>query len=234
MIKVIICDDDFIVLKYIRNIVYSEFKKYESVVEIISIVDPTNPEIFDSKADIYFLDIDMPNLNGIDLAKKIQLSYPTTIIIFITNRDELVYDSLEANPFRFIRKSVLENDLPKVVFDALERLRNQKQFLTVRINREIIRLLQREISYIERLGNGVCIHMTNKKRYQVRSPITEMEEQVNHRLFLKVFPSILVNMVQIKEFLRDTVLLSGNEVLPVSRRTKEKARDKYMKFLKEE
>ena len=63
--------------------------------------------------DIYFLDIDMPNINGINIAEKINKFYQDSKIIFCSMRDDLVFDTHSVNSFFFIRKSNVESDLNK-------------------------------------------------------------------------------------------------------------------------
>ena len=61
---------------------------------------------------ILFLDIDMPKINGFKLAEYLCKHYPETIIIFVSSYEEFVYSSFEYCPFRFLRKSHLEQELP--------------------------------------------------------------------------------------------------------------------------
>ena len=63
------------------------------------IIDSTSDLIMSNNYDTYFLDIDMPNCNGFDLAKKIIEIKPKAIIIFVTAHDGLVYNSFDLNPF---------------------------------------------------------------------------------------------------------------------------------------
>ena len=233
MIYVVICDDELHMLNHMERIIYNEFNRYHCNFNIVKVNHPHDKRIINSKADIYFLDIDMPEINGILLAKKLRARHPSAVIVFVTNRDELVYDSFEANPFRFIRKEEFEEKIPKVISDFLEKIKIQQRYLIIEVNRKVIRIFQNEILFIEKMKNHICIHMADNNEYTIRSSITELEKLVNQKLFLKIFPSILVNMTYIKEFLKDTVLI-GDMIFPVSRRMKQKARIKYMSFLIEE
>ncbi len=104
--NVAICDDDKPMLIHISDTVKKEFLRLGLNVDIASFDNPLSL-INSHKINNYgiiFLDIDMPDMDGIEAGKIIKNLSSKTLVIFLTSKDELVYKSFEAHPFCFIRK----------------------------------------------------------------------------------------------------------------------------------
>ena len=83
--NILICDDEEMIVHHIAHLLNDYCKKLGYTVTISEKIDPRNVNM-DEEFDVAFLDIDMPQMNGIVLARKIRNLHPNTIIIFITNR----------------------------------------------------------------------------------------------------------------------------------------------------
>ena len=80
--------------------------------------------------DIVFLDIDLKDINGIDIGKKLMISEVNPIIIFVSSRDDLVFSSFSVRPFYFVRKSCIQQDL-KIMYILLKKyLKENMSLLT--------------------------------------------------------------------------------------------------------
>ena len=113
-----VCDDDEIVLDAVCQRVHSIFKrcgvdatgaKYLSSVKLYEhIKDPERKYNY----NLICLDIDMPKLDGVSLGKAIRENSPETEIIFVSNREDRVFDTiLNVRPFGFVRKNNFSSDL---------------------------------------------------------------------------------------------------------------------------
>ena len=78
-----------------------------------------SPELI-SKASLIFLDIEMPDDNGMEFAKRIRKNDADKKIIFISSHEQYVFDSFAAQPFYFIRKTDFENGIKKKIHDAVK------------------------------------------------------------------------------------------------------------------
>lgn len=114
MIRAAICDDDPTILDYLHEHISKEFRRQGAEIQIDKFTsgqDFLNAHKAESFNAI-FLDIDMPEISGFDIAEKInEIGEP--LIIFVTSHDELVFSSIKFRPFRFIRKTYLNNELPE-------------------------------------------------------------------------------------------------------------------------
>ena len=159
MLRIAVCDDNNVSCVSIEKIVKSAFERLminvRTVTHLngITLMNDHCREPF----DIIFLDIDMPEMTGFDVAETLRRNFSKCIIIFITSHSELVYESLDFQPFHFIRKSCsipLSESIPKVI----EKLADHMQ-----INERII--LEDDIS-------GRCVvhydsvHLPCRRKYR--------------------------------------------------------------------
>ena len=107
MIRIAIIDDEQPALLISESTISSYFqtKGHEAKIDAFQ-----NPLSFlanekEEAYDLVFLDIDMPQRNGIDVAKEIVNIKKDTTLIFLSQREDLVFDTLPLHPFGFIRKS---------------------------------------------------------------------------------------------------------------------------------
>ena len=135
MIKIYICDDDLDFLskiKYQINDCISKGKFGDFEYEITDISNPVSAlqKIKTETPDITFLDIDMPNVNGFNVADEINRQCPDTLIIFVTNYDNYVYTSIRYRPFRFIRKSHISTEINEALNSALNEIICKNRYLS--------------------------------------------------------------------------------------------------------
>lgn len=150
MIRAAICDDEPTTLDYLHEHISREFRRQGAEIQIDKFTSGRNflnahkAELF----DVIFLDIDMPEISGFEIAEQIN-NISEALIVFVTLHDELVFSSLKFRPFRFIRKPYLENELPEtpesITFEMTRRNSGNKfSFQTRSGETFVIRVLQFE------------------------------------------------------------------------------------------
>ena len=96
---------------YIDNFLKGIFKSYQ-VAEINEKFDDFSQY---QDIDLLFIDIDLKDLNGINIIKRLQRNNVNYPIIYVSSRQELVFSSLTTQPFYFVRKQNLEDDLKELI-----------------------------------------------------------------------------------------------------------------------
>lgn len=113
MYHIFICDDEKrfteVLEKRVETCLKEQGQSYEiqifyNGIEMFQAMQKKAPEIL-------LLDIDMPEISGMELAEQIFSSNINTNVIFVTNRDDLVFQAIHYQPFRFIRKEKLNQEL---------------------------------------------------------------------------------------------------------------------------
>lgn len=118
-----ICDDDEIFLSRLEKQIRAELQQLNVVGKIVSYTD--SEKLLETKLHQteIFLDIDMPEVTGMELAAKLEEQNPQAIVIFISNHEEAVFEAIHYKPFRFIRKAYLQAELS----EALQSLKNRRR-----------------------------------------------------------------------------------------------------------
>ena len=120
--KLYLCDDELKIREEISEVVSNALPEAEVCCfsDGKSLLKQLNRE----PCDILLLDIDMPELSGMDVAEQLVKLSQKPLLIFVTNHDELVYESFRYHPFGFVRKQFLDKELDKVLKDCMAELKH--------------------------------------------------------------------------------------------------------------
>ncbi|MEG0483903.1 MAG: LytTR family DNA-binding domain-containing protein [Oscillospiraceae bacterium] len=180
--------------------------------------------------DAIFLDVDMPEQNGIDTAAEIQKLLPKCIFIFISAHIEYATEGYYVNALRYILKSQTETVLPNCLETLLEKVDSQEDIIKVYINGEDTQRKLSDILYFEGAQHYVIIHPSDLKapKELVSVKLTELECRLESKGFLRIHKSLLVNMRYITLIRNYTATLSNAEQLKVSETNYATIRGKYL------
>ena len=170
--------------------------------------------------DLVLLDIEMPDLSGMELVKTID-NLPQ--IIFITGHTEYALEAFEYHVTDFVPKPVTYARLMKAVDRAAELNDNVKsstpEELFVRVDSKYVRIQLDDILFVESLGDYVKF-ITDKKTYIVHSTLKNIDDKLKSDHFIKVHRSYIVNITKIVD-IEETNLVIRDKVIPISRAHKQ-------------
>jgi len=185
----------------------------------------------EKNCDILLLDIDMPELSGMEVAAYLTELEQKPLLVFVTNHDELVYESFRYHPFGFVRKQFLEKELEKTIADCVKELEQGNKHFNFRTEGKEVCLLLAEISYFESEGNYLKVH-TADEVYRFRSTITAIENMLKKDGFIRVHKGFFVNQSAIRLFGNGSVELSTGEEIPIGKTYLEEAKQQFMRYLR--
>lgn len=165
--RVLICDDE----QKMIDLEVSMLQKYCQSANVIAtfyaFTDSLSAENTD-EFDIAFLDIDMAELNGIELARRLRLKNPTAVIIFVTNFIQYAPEGYEVQAFRYLLKSDIPSKLIPYFIDSLREVLNCRQTVTFSISGEPIDVQINNILYLESDKHIIVMHLINDDRVNYR------------------------------------------------------------------
>ena len=230
MIKTLIVDDE---APAREELIYSlkKFGEIEIIGEAshgIEAVELNNK----LKPDLIFLDIQMPKLNGVDVARKILDTNHNPYIVFVTAYEKYAVDAFEVNAMDYILKPIAEERLEKAMEKILDKMKNRdktsfrKYENTSKIcaydNGKLIPLDLKEIIYATVEDRNTVIFSTRGK-YEVNYNLGELYERLDSPSFYRSHKSYLINLDYI-EFIEPwfnstfNVILKNVDIkIPVSR-----------------
>lgn len=159
---------------------------------------------------LVFLDIEMPGMDGFELASKLGKEMPGTRLIFISNYDSYVFESYEYAPFWFIRKSALEHDMYRAMRRYMQCLSESRITYKVKDGAGFKEVYIKDILYVESAVHTLMfrtVHGVILKKY---GSLKTVEKELAPYGFLRVYKSYLVNMCHIRQVETQDVLLSGD------------------------
>ena len=177
--------------------------------------------------DVLFLDIDMPQVSGLELAKKYKKRHENALIIFITSHNELVYKACNIHPFDFIRKENLDIEMPDVLEEINYHLSHLHPSVTFYINGNAYILRKESILYCESFNHQTEIHFDTSS-ITVNMQLGDVEKTIDSNHFKRVGRSYLANMKKVTKLEGTTLYINEHYQIPISRR-KKKLVIEYMK-----
>lgn len=183
-----------------------------------------------SAYDLVFLDIEMSEMDGITLAKRLRKLHNDVPIIFLTSHIEFALEGYEVNALRYLTKPVNVSKLQEVLSYTLRQIQEQR-VIWVKSDLCDKKIPVKDILYMEAQNQNILISTTTDT-YSVRYNLSDYEKELQQDDFFRIHRGYLVSLGHIKSIGQGEVLLNDGTSLPVSR-TKEKAlKDALMQYIR--
>lgn len=213
-LRIVICDDDPLIHENVKDICDS----YVRIEDIAFISCCSVKELLNLKVEYQavFMDIDMPEIDGIEGIKILQSKGIKKPVILLTSKRERFKDGYIIGAKRFITKPIDKDEL----FEALDYLFFSmigSDYITVNYMGKSIKIMQRNIDYIESRGNYRKLY-SGEKVYECRYSMKELNNMFDERLFLMVHKGYIVNMSKIKLIGDGWLCMQNDSKLPIARR----------------
>lgn len=180
--------------------------------------------------DLILLDIEMPGLNGMEMAGRIREFLPKVRIIFVTSHMQYAIDAFELSIFRYVPKGELEERLAAAVTDAakLIQLENQGTY-TIHTNSRLERIPLGDICCVRREGRGAAI-VTSRGVSRVRKSLQQVYGELSAPEFIFIDRGCIVNILQVMKVSGGVALLKSGEQLPISRAHLQQVKEQINRF----
>ncbi len=217
MLTVSLCDDNAKEREYLKKLV-SEWS--EEAGEGVRVLEFPSAEALlfsysDCPPDILLLDIEMPGLSGVELAKRLRSGGNRLLqIIFITAYSDYIAEGYDVAALHYLLKPVDRIKLFSVLSRAVERISDDGKKLVLELSDETALVPVCDIKFIEVIKNYVTVHA--ERDYTLKKPLKEIEAGLDGR-FLRVGRSYIVNLWYIVRVTRSEIFLKGGKTVPLPR-----------------
>ena len=174
-------------------------------------------EEYHCDADILFLDIQMPDMLGIDVAKRIRKMDERVMIIFITMLTQYAIEGYSVGAFDYVLKPVRYDEFRAKMDRACRMMAHQSMDLTLELRTKegTRRVGVDRIAYLEVVNHDVIVH-TDTDTYRQWGSLKTYEEQLQAAHFARCNVSYLVNLKYVQGITGDAVQVAG-DALPISK-----------------
>lgn len=215
--KIAICDDCDVDRQYILNMVTLWGERSGHIVHIDAFSSAENFLFHyaeESDYDILLLDIEMGEMDGVTMAKKLRKENDTVQIVFITGYSDYILEGYEVAALHYLMKPVKTEKLCAVLDRAAQKLAKNEKVLNFEVAGEMIRVPIYQIRYADVFGNYVTIHASSD--VTVKMTLSELEKQLDER-FYRAGRSCIVNLSQISRVTKAEIKLIDGTAIPLPR-----------------
>ena len=185
--------------------------------------------------NVIFVDINMPDLNGMDFVKSLE---NPPCIVFVTAYSEYAVEGFRVDALDYLLKPVSYSDFLRSANKVIKWLNMQqrntsqissdKDFLFIKSDYKLLRINFSDIRYIEAMNEYIRIHLTNSKPVLTLTSMKLIENQLPVDRFMRVHRSYIVNLSKITVVERNRIVFDGKIYIPVS----EQYNNKFQKYIK--
>lgn len=236
--NIAICDDEKIIMErlsvYIRNAAAKygrdcNIQTFDSGEELLS---ACKSSVFDA----VFLDIAMPYPDGFETAKRLMVLKPDVNLIFVSNKESMVFSSYEYNPLWFVPKSqicFLETAMHKII-SKIEKEELENRLVSVKIEKNKVTEIDiKKTSYIKSEAHYLRIFTVDKEYSEsYRNNLDNIENQLSKYSFVRCHHRYLVNCKNISAIQNSYCILLNGERIPVSRNKMAATKECFQNYLR--
>ncbi len=224
---VAVCDDEIKIVEKLAEIIDGVLKESQKHYEIRLFC--TGIELLKHVKDInlVFLDIDMPECDGLTIGNMIKEQKPDCTIIMATGREDCFKEAFKIRAFRFVTKPFDKKEIAEALHAFLDSLRGEN-YIEAYYNRNLYKIKEKEILYIRAMDSYSeivlpdCVLRTNES-------MANLEKDLDAELFCRIHKQYIVNMSAIDKYCRGSVMIK-EEKFGISRRKKTEFEMKYLEY----
>ena len=235
MLNIAVVDDEDTSLNKICRLINESLMVEKSIYTFNSSVDFFS-NINNLNYDLVFLDIEIPEISGFQLAESIRATLPNSTIIFVSNMEHLVFESFKFQPFRFVKKESMEKDMKEAIQAYKEKSNKLNEIFLFYSNDISMSVVVSDILYFESLGHDIYVK-TLSDYYKLKRDsqnIKKLCEQFEKKGFIRIHKSYLVNYKYIFLINRDDVVLKTNERIRINPHNVNEIKKIYQKRIMKE
>lgn len=232
--SIAVCDDERFAADAIAGAAEREFSRRgaQADFEVFTEVKALAKRMDSVGYDLVFLDIEMPTVDGIQFGRALREIGFGTDIVYVSNSEDRVFESLSLRPLAFVRKSHFAEDMPQAVetFMRERRKTTANRTITLKMPHAIATLPIDDIAYVEARRREKIVHLVNGRTEEVVTTLDEMGEKLAPYGFCRVHKGFLINFAHVRQLGTDSFTV-GNDIVPIGRSKAAEVKRAYMDYL---
>lgn len=215
--KILICDDEQTYVNMLQLHIDEYMKNRHITCTVTAVIDPLKIVQENSAFDLAFLDIQMPGIDGLTLAKRLRQRNPRMVLFFVTNFERYQDDAMDLQALRFFEKPFDANRLYAGLDKAMEYINEAYIDIFLSESGAIQRIPADDILYVTRDGRRASV-VTAGKNYSAAEKFDELCEKLPQLYFYFVHKSYLVNLHCVDRYAYTELFLTNGAQIPIAPR----------------
>lgn len=178
--------------------------------------------------NLVFLDVEMPEMDGIETGKCIRRKNPECKIIIASAREDRMKETFWVNAMRFVSKPYDKAEIQEALETYLATSQLGMQTIEVFKNRKSYQIRQKEIQYIQAY-NGTVNIVARNTIFRKEMTLNKIEDILDKRIFFRIHKAYIVGLFYVTDYTEKKVLIK-EEKLPLSRRNRSDFERAFIEF----
>lgn len=224
--KIVICDDEYTFLQIMQEKLLQYIGQDDQL-----LLFTTGEQLVEyaqyCNIDILFMDIEMGDISGIDVVRKVLQIRPKCQVVYMTNHVEYVSDVYETKHCYYVLKEQIDSRLDVIMQIVYQKLYYINQKLIITDGGVNILIPLDEITYIERVKRNTLVY-TVGVTYKTRERIDTIEKRLPKTCFVRCHNSYIVSFEHIKIYARTKITMENGVGITISRRYIDTVKDLFL------
>ena len=220
MLRIAVLDDEQIFNKRIKKEIYAYYAQTNQAVTVDCYCNGRSLmyEVDDGKYyDVYLLDIDLPDMSGIDLGRKLREKSPYPYIVFLTAYPQYAIEGYSARAYQYILKDEWKKKLDETLGNIQKEMESQMEpSYRIIVSTKLEKVPIKDIYYLYTDGKNV-VFQTRNGESSIRKTLSEVYEELPEQNFIYVDRSFIVNIEHVMKLKNKQIYMSNGEIIPVSK-----------------
>lgn len=226
-LQIAVCDDERILCGDIRKQILKTNKDYtvDTFLSGEELIEKAN------KYDVIFMDIEMPDENGMEIAQKLRNLDFEGYIIFLTSHVEFMQEAFKVKTFRYLNKPINNTDIEEALSEIEKELASNRKIIVDEYGKETI-IDIKNIIYIKSENRTTNLYLVNGI-IETKYPLKYWMGKLNDCDFCRSHKSYYVSMRHISVIETDRIILKDKEKsVPISRRNYNNIKQSYFNYIR--
>lgn len=234
VINIAICDDDKIMIDMIYKKICSIIDGFSNIKDYNIDCYSSGPQLLESssKYHLYLLDVDMPNMDGFELGKKLNETYISPVIIYLTNHTSLAMFGYKVRAFRYLSKKRIDEELQEAMEEVIHEIFPKAYLIPVEEGADTIYVDVNNIIYIESHNKKSDVQLVDE--YLLGTyPLSKWIELLPEYMFTQIHKSRIINLKHLDRVQGTKAIMINGCELQISMRKKkilEKAKIEFIRI----
>lgn len=215
MKKLMICDDDPFIVKELSELteqyklIHYKVQSFNTAEALISNYD---------LCDVLFLDIELPDMSGLEAARKIREKDKNVSIVFITSYIDFRQEAFDVHAFQYLVKPIKADKLYHVLDEIVEYKTKEERAAYLKKGAEIIKVRVKDIVYFEYSERKVKLLLQGGNELKFTYTIQEIYDMFSGYNFASPHRAFVINLEHVERIDKFDIMMSTGERIPLAQK----------------